>query len=354
MDTERDARPRRALPAWQREAAWLRRVTTSVVAVVATGALATSLSQQPASASQEAPGSEGQVVVDGATDAADQGQKARAGYDPSTQTVDVSDSATAEGTRETAGTVYATGSTALGSTPEYAALTQAIGAFEDKGYSLSITLVDLDTGRTLGYRSSDYYYSASSIKAPFAVAGYELLVDAGSVDSAAADPLTRRALVASDNDAYLALRDLFGSDAFATWLTAAGVDAGYYPDLTTLAQTHYPHLSTDQMAAMWRHAYGYLSQGGESAEKIVSWLRQRQVSPIKEALGDSLDTWSKAGWIDFSADGDVQPATWDAGVVLSPEGTYVLAVASDAPSDLSALVPVVRAADAVHAALVAS
>lgn len=332
---------RSARPEWERAATAMRHATTSVVAAVAACALAVGLRVYGTPADQaEASSDDGE-------------REARAGYDAEGQTVDASDSATAAGVRETHGHVFVTGDADLGTTPEFAELTQAIADFEAKGYTLSLTLVDLDTGRSLEYQADDYYYSASSIKGPFVASGYEMLVDTGEVEASVVDPIAERTLVLSDNDAYLELRDLFGSDAFATWLEAAGVDAGYYASVQELADTHYPHLSTNQMAAMWRHLYPYLSSDGTSARKIVSYLRRRQVSPIKEALGDAFDTWSKAGWIDFSAEGGVEPATWDAGVVLSPEGSYVLAAASDAPADLDALVPVVVAANSVHAALVA-
>lgn len=240
----------------------------------------------------------------------------------------------------------------VGASQEFPIFMQAISDFEGHGYSLSITLLDLNTGRALRYRPDVYYYSASSIKGPFTISGYEEEVDAGLVDASVVDPITERVLVASDNDAYAQLRDIFGSEGFAEWLDSANVDPGAYETLSDLASIHYPHISTNQLATMWVHLYDYLTNGSSSAEKLVSYMRRREVSPIKDAVGDTYDTWSKAGWIDIYATGGVEPATWDAGVVFAPSGTYVVAIASNAPSDLSALSEVAEAVDGIHSALV--
>ncbi|MGN0287601.1 MAG: hypothetical protein ACI4B6_08040 [Atopobiaceae bacterium] len=258
----------------------------------------------------------------------------------------------AAGARQTAGTFVVDGDVDFGSTAEFAQLTQAIGTFEDQGYSISVTLVDLQNGRSLRYRSDAYYYCASSIKAPFVIAGYQRMVESGAVDAASVDALVQKVLVDSDNDSYLQLRDVFGSSNFNAWLVEAGVEPGAYPTLSDLADVHYPHLSTNQEATMWTYMYSYLQGGSASAQTLVGYIRQRSVSPIKDALGATCDTWSKAGWIDITGEGGAEPATWDSGVVFAPSGTYVLCIASNAPSQLSALAKVVPSLDTAHTVLV--
>lgn len=344
-----------------RESAHLRRVTTSVVAAIAAGTLAASLASAPAptqagssqegtrTTSQEdsrpSPTVTGRGTGHDAADLALEEEQAR--------TTDATLSATAAGSRTTAGHVLVAGDPDFGSTDAYAQLTQAIADFEAKGWSLGISVVDLSTGRTLRYQADRDFYCASTIKAPFTVAGYELRVDTGQVAAEEVDDLARVEIIESDNDAYLSLRDVFGTDAFATWLGDAAVSPGVYPSLEALAETHYPHLTTRQLGAMWQHAYAYLSRGQGSAQKLIRFFRGRKVSPIREAIGTRYETWTKAGWIDFSADGGVEPATWDAGVVFATSGTYVLVVGSTAPSQLTSLGDVITAADTAHDAIVA-
>lgn len=378
-----------------RESEFLRRVTTFVVALVAAAVLAASVSfsakgwqlagtgdaaaQDEGSAdaagttaedgqSVGTAGDDGQPSKDSAPQNQDGGMAADSGQgEASTQgeaqaqqspasAVNATQAAAAQGlpdVRPTRGYVIVAGRSDFASLPEFAQLTEAIEAFESQGYTLSFTIVDLGTGGSVRYRSDEYYYSASSIKGPFTVAGYETGVDAGLVDAAVADPLAERTLVESDNAAYLQLRDLFGVEGFESWLEDASVGPGLYLSLGQLAEVHYPRLTTDQEAQMWTHAYAYLSGDGPSAQKLVSYLQRREVSPIKSALGGSYDTWSKAGWIAEYADGGVEPATWDSGVVFASSGTYVVSIASNAPADLGALTQLVPALDAVHTALVA-
>lgn len=340
-----------------RESAFLRRVTTSVVSAIAAGTLACSVALAPGPARDDARQTEARQ-----TDAQPrESSSSEKGHDAAelaleeegSRTTDATRAATAAGRRSTAADVLVTDCPDFGSTEAFAQLTQAIADFEGRGRTLGLTIVDLPSGRVLRYNADHDFYCASTIKAPFTVAGYELLVDTGQVDASAVDELARAEIIQSDNDAYLALRDAFGTDAFTAWLEAAAVSPGVYPTLADLAQTHYPHLTCRQLGAMWQHIYAYLSRGEGSAQKLIRYFRARQVSPIREALGRQYETWSKAGWIDFSADGGVEPATWDAGVVFAGSGSYVLVVGSDAPSELTSLGDVITAADAAHDALVA-
>lgn len=327
---------------WQRAAASMRRWTTGIVGAIAAAALALGVHMATpvtATADQNPP----DVAAPEAARPDRDDQVPEPVPEPATIALP------ADGTQ---GTFTVTGSEDFATSPEFTQLKAAIGTFEAHGYALGIALVDLDSGHSLRYRADTSYYSASSIKAPFTIAGYEQLVDSGSVDAAAADPLAQRALAESDNDAYLELRDLFGSEAFAAWLADAGIDPGSYATLSELADTHYPHLCPNQELAMWTYAYPYLTGGTDSAQKLTSYLLARNVSPIKAALGSRYATWSKAGWIDLYAGGGVEPATWDSGIVFATSGTYVVSIGSDAPSDLAALQRLVPAIDAAHDALV--
>lgn len=340
------------------EAGSLRRWTTGIVLTVAAAALVASLEARASTPAQDgATAGSGTMAASPVSDgdaegAAETGEVGQA--DAATTALDLGPRSDIP--LSPAGTqalVYTEGAPSdFESSEGLAQLAEAISDFEGEGYTVGISLVDLPSGRTLRYRADTDYYAASSIKAPYVISGYELLVDGGSVSSASVDRLARRALTESDNDAYVELRDVFGTEAFEGWLADAGVTPGVYQSLAELAAIHYPHLSPQQELAMWAHAYPYLSGGSASAQKLVSYLAARDVSPIKSALGSSYDTWSKAGWIDFSAEGGVEPATWDSGIVFATSGTYVVAVGSDAPSNLDALEGLIPAIDAAHDALV--
>lgn len=341
---------------WQHAADVLRRWTTGIVLGVAAAILAGSLSLQadPPSGG-EASTQESTVTANGGAQTGQDASSAQGEEGSGASTGREADDATDATSIEVPGlqgTLTVAGGADLASSEEISQLANGIASFEAEGYTLGFALQDLETGRSIRYRSTAQYYSASSIKAPFIIAGYEGPVEAGTVSASDADPLAQRALSYSDNDAYLEIRDLFGTEAFSAWLADAGVSAGVYASLDELAETHYPHLCPDQELGMWTHAYPYLSGGTPSAERLVSYIRARDVSPIKTALGSRYETWSKAGWIDFSASGGVEPATWDSGIVFSTTGTYVVAIGSDAPSDLAALAELVPSVDSVHDALV--
>lgn len=346
-------------PLWEREADNLRHETSAAVFAIAIATVVgvNQAAYQQQLAARQAAQAQAQAQLEQTQTQSRQQQEdqVRAQQERWSSVVGISTDGSqgglAQGTRQTAGTFVVDGDADFGSTAEFAQLTQAIGTFEDQGYSISVTLVDLQGGRSLRYRSDAYYYCASSIKAPFVIAGYQRLVETGAVDVASVDGLVQKVLVDSDNDSYLQLRDVFGSSNFNAWLVEAGVEPGAYATLSNLADVHYPHLSTNQEATMWTYMYRYLQGGSASAQTLVGYIRQRSVSPIKDALGATCDTWSKAGWIDIAGEGGAEPATWDSGVVFAPSGTYVLCIASNAPSQLSALAKVVPALDAAHTVL---
>lgn len=236
-------------------------------------------------------------------------------------------------------------------TEGYAKLTQAVGGFEDKGYDLSFYLKDLKTGATVTYDPDKVRYPASSIKGPYLVSIYEMLVEKGQVRASNVSGLAQSLVINSDNEAFRTLHRTYGESVMGRWMESFGLSSKGYGGSYSYLSYYYPHTSATQLEAMWEHMYQYLSSGTDSATYLASLFSQRDVSPIREAVGSRYESWGKAGWYP-SADGlGSAPATVDAGVVFSDTGDYVVVAMSDAPSDLDSLKVVFQGLDDAHASL---
>lgn len=221
--------------------------------------------------------------------------------------------------------------------PELAAVREQIDALEDRGSTVCVALLDLETRRGLWYNADELMYPASSIKAAYCTWIYEANGGAGSLSGTVAN-----CLVNSDNDAYHTLLDAYGLSAYASWLGAHGApraaeEGGLY---------FYPDTTANELASLWEeiHRYGTSEEAG--ASELAGYLAQTNHSPIAAGLRDVCEVWSKPGW--YPADGSGLEATNDAGVVFSDTGAYVMVIMTDISSDLDALAPLVTALDAAH------
>lgn len=283
-----------------------------------------------------------------------------------------------------------------------ATLDQAVVAVTSAGYHVSVTMVDMTTGRALAVHGGDARYSASAIKGPYILS----LAATGTIDldavaqSSDADPtglgatgkpvstagsdktgaaggtsgedesaiasdmtltstgagvnqLIAQAITVSDNSSFAALHRTYGSGSFAAWATRAHVDA----DVKAHA---YPDISSADMARMWAMGCGYLFDGDSTlavhgstpatSDDARQWLAGEFTdtlnSSIHNALGDAdgYTVYTKAGWID---DGDYH-ALNDAGIVANGSGRYVLAVMTDAAGQYDLVAGLVGALDGIH------
>ena len=235
-----------------------------------------------------------------------------------------------------------TGHASFPDSDAYATLVAAIDTFESNGFSLGFTLTDIDSGNSISYNADQTFYSASTIKAPYVIALYES--NEHSMNYLGSSETVQNCLVYSDNEAYESLRNSYGSTFMYDWLVAAGFSE---EDAQALYGRGYADITPNQLAAMWLHAYDYLTSGSANALQLQEYLEVSENSCIHALTTDTYTAWTKPGWYPSS---DLA-ATNDAGIVQSDSGTYVVAIMSNAPQDFAALIPVVDAVNMAHGEL---
>ena len=222
-------------------------------------------------------------------------------------------------------------------TPEFSAVEQEIVALENAGYSVSVRMVDLETGRGVSHNADEVRYPASSIKAAYCTMICETNGGSAGMGATMAD-----CLLNSSNEAYTSLIETFRLAPFAQWLTKAGA-----PGAGSRAYDHYyPDISANELAAVWEEIWRYGTSGEAGASELTSYLSQTGYTPIGELLREKCEVWSKAGW--YPADENSLTSTNDAGVVFSDSGTYVLVVMTDLSAYLDGISPLISALDAAH------
>lgn len=237
---------------------------------------------------------------------------------------------------------------AVEATNAYGMLTQAVGSFEDKGYTVSFVVHDVNTGHEITYDSDEELYPASSIKAPFTCSVYQMLVETGKVKLESVEPTAAITILESSDEGYRTLHEKFGEQHFIEWLKDAGVEPGSYGSYDSMVSWNYPHISSRQLELMWMHIYEYLTTETAPAIQLAEFLEEREVSSLRKALGEDLRTWSKMGWFDSFNNYRSEPATVEAGTVFSEDGPYVFAVITTAPAELDELIPVHQAIYRAH------
>lgn len=226
-------------------------------------------------------------------------------------------------------------------TDEMADVRDAIHQLEqERGATVSVVLLDIQTRRGITYNADASMYPASSIKAAYCAYLFETHGGAGG-----ASALAENCIVNSSNDAYNSLATTFGFRPWAAWLTSHGA-AGAAAEASVYT---YPRISAQELAAVWEEIWRYGTSGEAGADELTGYLARTTVSPIADELRDDHVVWSKAGW--FPADANNIPASNDAGVVFSDEGPYVMVIMTDIGSDLGALHPLIDALDAAHACM---
>ena len=239
-------------------------------------------------------------------------------------------------------------------TSSYGQLTQAIGAFEDKGYSVSFVLHNLSAGQEVSYDAERDYYPASSIKGPYVTSLYQMQVEPGAVPLDDVSELAAATIVYSDNDAYRELREQYGSEAFVQWLRDAGVAERPFVTFEDFAMANYPRICTRQLAQMWMHVNAYLNSGTDPARQLRELLSDREVAPIRDAIASTgTPSVGKAGWMDETdEETGAMPSATEAGVVYTRQGNLLIALMSDAPAEFEDILPVINALYQTSSALV--
>lgn len=218
--------------------------------------------------------------------------------------------------------------------PDPVSLQMLYEAMDDLTYNYSFMLLDINTGRGLMYNIDEIYYTASSIKGPFAASFACQAPDA----AAGWEGTIRSMLENSDNEAYRVLNDTYHRVYIQQWAEQIGLDPVPFG-------WKYPHIAVRQMAALWYRSFEFFEQDEFGAE-VGTWFENPSYSLIHSELADQFVTRSKAGWL-VDEDPD-HTTTIDAGIVYADNGPYIVVIMSRVPSNIEPLRPLMQALAQVH------
>ena len=224
-------------------------------------------------------------------------------------------------------------------------LTQATRAVEDAGYEVGYVLLDVRTGLTVSYNADAAFYSASSIKGPY-VTG---LVEYELGSSVASESKRINAILRySDNDSYGSLRSAYGNGAFSRLVQASGAESLPSRGATAtieqeaagqrsggLADNWYEFLTPNQLLALWKQSYSFLTSGAAGADWLAEAFSAPETSAVRTVAEGIGTTWSKAGW--YPGEQSAYATTVDAGVIRTSSGDVVVALMTNRPEDFAAL-----------------
>lgn len=245
------------------------------------------------------------------------------------------------------------GKEAVATSQGYAELAQAIHKVEEDGYHVGIEVEAIDGTSLISYRSDSPLYPASSIKGPYVISLWREKVGDGSPSSYLSRK-TEAVLGWSDNDAYRSLQESFGPGTLQRMAVESGCDLSWYGGSEYgWGQWYYPHTSPHDLARLWVTAYRYIvTNTGEGAAELRAYDREREVSPLADALPSIVTTYAKAGWLSEGGDYEATPAAADAGIVIWPTGRqYVVAIMTDTEADLDTVEELAHAVDRCHYAM---
>ena len=221
---------------------------------------------------------------------------------------------------------------------ELASLKMAITAAENSG-DVGVVFYDLSSGKGVSYNADLEVYGASGFKAPYALYICEQLVEAGDVKldeplssydedstlgSETVGDLIQAAIVNSDNDSYIALREAFDGKSYDEWAKkldieeARAEDGGVFP--TYCARTS---------AKVWAEMDSYLSTNDDTSKWLAEQLKGTAMSFIRSGITGEATVYDKAGWINE----DGYAATCDSGLVQIDGHTYVMSIMTTIPWD---------------------
>lgn len=223
---------------------------------------------------------------------------------------------------------------------------------EQAGVRVGVVIRDLGTGASLSYAQNELFYPASSIKGVYINCLYESLEQGElAVSKQSVASLASPTIIYSDNDTYLALRNLCGNQVFIDWCVAEGAVSEDDPNYARIAGYNYPFIMPAQLARMWEHSFEYFDAGSDDARQLLELYERREVSPLRAGIPSAELVIAKAGWYPVDI-GEKWPATVDAGIVMEGGHSYVVVIMTSLPADLDWLTSVVGGLFAGHTALV--
>lgn len=205
-------------------------------------------------------------------------------------------------------------------------------------YKLSFVMMDLVTGAGICYNPNRVQYCASTIKGPYVAA-----VNKYRASSARSAFGTMSSTIkVSSNEGYSSLRRRFGHGPMTQMMGYCGISSKEMN-----GNRNYTYLSSRTLAKLWIGTYWYYYRETNSRSAAVRDLHAHPWNSFIDQ-GLSTPTRTKPGW--YPGHGyNVQN---DAGVVLADGHPYVVSVMSSACGQYGKLASLVRAIDAVHAAMV--
>ena len=221
----------------------------------------------------------------------------------------------------------------------FSALEEEIEKLSEGNHHVSMIMADLTTQSGVSYRSTVPMCSQSTIKSIYIGALLESRPEALDENG----QYMHDAIVFSDNDAYMTLRDIYGSGPILKWCEMTGVDEGF-------ADMEYPrdHSARD-MFKMWTQLYCFLNGGLDYAD-FGRYYADSSASATKKQLGNRFPVQTKAGWEhglpeyqNFDPyeeipsrfmDGDPmnnECTINDTGIVYTDNGPYIFVIYTDHP-----------------------
>ena len=214
------------------------------------------------------------------------------------------------------------------------ALYKAMDEIEEQNHDFGFMVIDINSGKGISYNVDQTFYTASSIKGPFAAS--LACIDPDAAMSWENSIISM--LVYSDNDAYTTLNNTYRRVYIQQWCEEIGIDPDPF-------RYKYPHISARQMAALWMRSCEFFDSG-EFGEQVGSWFESPEYSLIHSELGEQYTTRSKAGWL--VDDDPTHTTTIDAGIVYAENGPYVVVIMSDFPENIEPLRPLMQALEQTH------
>jgi len=217
-------------------------------------------------------------------------------------------------------------------------LQNAINIITNRGWSVGVLMVDMNTGKGVAYNPDQQIYSASAIKGPYVAAAAEY--NPGAVPSWANQ--MNAAIHVSSNTAYASVRNQFGRGPMAAYCNEAGVR-------TAIADVYYPWYSTREQAALWTPTYRYFLSGDGTANWVRSFYTASDDS-VEVAFGGSMTYYSKSGWINEAG----LSSYTQGGIIMDNGRPYILSIMTNSGQGKEtpySVVPIVRALQAIHASM---
>lgn len=204
------------------------------------------------------------------------------------------------------------------SSASYKTLEEDIDAMAERKINVGFVLIDINSGASIVYHPKEYFFSASTIKAPYVCA---LASQHASGLSDYAD-LVEETISVSNNETYQMLRDLYGSVYMENYIRQTWTDG----DIDEYGS--YIDIRAKDLAKLWVANLEFFRSGDPEADWILPLFRHTRFSFIDAGIGYRYPVYSKAGWI-YATDSGFN-AYNDAGIVMKEGSPYLLAILSDA------------------------